>query len=286
MAGKLGFGTFNELVGNAIGLVVGEAKEGADGADGEVAVGAAIVRQAEDDVRHGGLFGVALLLADEVDDGLADDVVELLVGREADALDLQVVGGDVVGVGDALLLQANLQVERAEALDMDVAAVQQLLGNLLLEGFHHQFVESGVDDGVLLDVVAQIAVRHGHTDSAHVVGGRFFFGAWRLVDVVGDAVSFFDLWHSVLFISWVQRYKKSRRLRCLSQIFCTFAANLYDMEKKRVALRKLLEAVEKEILRKPDRKTLDHLSLLAGFQDWDSFQQALHGEARADENYK
>ena len=51
------------------------------------------------------------------------------------------------------------------------------------------------------------------------------------------------------------------------------------MEKKRKALRKLLEAVEKEILRKPDRKTLDHLSLLAGFQDWDSFQDALSGES-------
>ena len=49
------------------------------------------------------------------------------------------------------------------------------------------------------------------------------------------------------------------------------------MEKKRHALRKLLEAVEKEILKKPNRKTLDRLSLLAGFQDWDSFQEALHG---------
>ena len=49
------------------------------------------------------------------------------------------------------------------------------------------------------------------------------------------------------------------------------------MEKKRQALRKLLEAVEKEILRKPDRKTLDRLSLLVGFQDWESFQDALHG---------
>lgn len=64
-----------------------------------------------------------------------------------------------------------------------------------------------------------------------------------------------------------------------SQIDC-------NMEKKRIALRKLLEAVEKEILRKPDRKTLDHLSLLAGFQDWESFQNALHGETSADENYK
>ena len=58
------------------------------------------------------------------------------------------------------------------------------------------------------------------------------------------------------------------------------------MEKKRVALRKLLEAVEKEILRKPDRKMLDRLSLLAGFQDWDSFQDALHGDTSADEKKK
>ena len=58
------------------------------------------------------------------------------------------------------------------------------------------------------------------------------------------------------------------------------------MEKKRIALRKLLEAVEKEILKKPHSKTLDHLSLLAGFQDWKSFQDALHGDVSADENYK
>jgi hypothetical protein len=50
------------------------------------------------------------------------------------------------------------------------------------------------------------------------------------------------------------------------------------MEKKRIALRKLMEAVEKELLHRPDRKTLDRLSLLAGFQDWDEFQRALHGE--------
>ena len=39
-----------------------------------------------------------------------------------------------------------------------------------------------------------------------------------------------------------------------------------------------MEAVEKELLHKPDRKTLDRLSLLAGFQDWEAFQRALHGE--------
>jgi len=58
------------------------------------------------------------------------------------------------------------------------------------------------------------------------------------------------------------------------------------MEKKRHALRKLLEAVEKELLKKPNRKTLDRLSLLAGFQDWDDFQEALHGEANAQTNYE
>jgi hypothetical protein len=61
---------------------------------------------------------------------------------------------------------------------------------------------------------------------------------------------------------------------------------MIDMEKKRLALKKLLGAVEKELLRRPDRKTLDRLSLLAGFQDWDSFQDALHGDVSADENYK
>ena len=58
------------------------------------------------------------------------------------------------------------------------------------------------------------------------------------------------------------------------------------MEKKRFALKKLLEAVEKELLHKPDRKTLDRLSMLAGFQSWESFQDALHGDTSADENYK
>ena len=58
------------------------------------------------------------------------------------------------------------------------------------------------------------------------------------------------------------------------------------MEKKHFALKKLLAAVEKELLHKPDRKTLDRLSMLAGFQSWESFQDALHGDTSADENYK
>jgi len=55
---------------------------------------------------------------------------------------------------------------------------------------------------------------------------------------------------------------------------------------KHLALKKLMEAVEKELLHKPNRKTLDRLSLLVGFQDWDSFQDALHGDADGSTNYE
>lgn len=52
------------------------------------------------------------------------------------------------------------------------------------------------------------------------------------------------------------------------------------MERK---LKKLLEAVEKELLKRPSRKTLDRLSLLVGFQDWDDFQKAWDGGAESAE---
>ncbi len=64
------------------------------------------------------------------------------------------------------------------------------------------------------------------------------------------------------------------------------AVNFNMMEKKRIALKKLMEAVEKELLHKPNRKTLDRLSLLVGFQNWDSFQDALQGDADGATNYQ
>ena len=53
------------------------------------------------------------------------------------------------------------------------------------------------------------------------------------------------------------------------------------MEQK---LKKLLEAVEHEVMRKPSRKTLDLLSLLAGFQDWDQFLRNFKGKEAKEEN--
>lgn len=77
------------------------------------------------------------------------------------------------------------------------------------------------------------------------------------------------------------------------------------MEKRHWELRKLREAIEREMswkpakplalkkvidylhgIEKPKKETLDKLSLFVGFQDWDSFQKALHGEAGASENYE
>ena len=71
------------------------------------------------------------------------------------------------------------------------------------------------------------------------------------------------------------------RIRCAKS-----SVNHKLMENKRIALRKLMEAVEKELLRKPNHKTLDRLSLLVGFQDWNSFQDALHGDADGKTNYE
>lgn len=76
------------------------------------------------------------------------------------------------------------------------------------------------------------------------------------------------------------------------------------MEKKHWELRKLFEAVEREVRRKPANasalkkitgylqglekpkvETLDRLALFAGFQDWASFRDALYGDADAETNF-
>jgi len=76
------------------------------------------------------------------------------------------------------------------------------------------------------------------------------------------------------------------------------------MEKKYWELRKLFEAIEREVgakpmkvpalkkvvdylhgKEKPKKETLDRLALFVGFQDWDSFRDALHGDADGETNY-
>lgn len=76
------------------------------------------------------------------------------------------------------------------------------------------------------------------------------------------------------------------------------------MEKKHWELRKLRDAIEREVKlkpsklpalnkvagylqgkEKPKKETLDRLALFVGFQDWESFRDALHGDADAETNY-
>ena len=76
------------------------------------------------------------------------------------------------------------------------------------------------------------------------------------------------------------------------------------MEKIHWELRKLCEAIEREMSwkpakplamkhilaylqgkEKPKKETLDKLALFVGFQSWDSFQNALHGNADGSTNY-
>lgn len=75
------------------------------------------------------------------------------------------------------------------------------------------------------------------------------------------------------------------------------------MEKKHRELHKLKEAIEHQVSRpfkalaltkvlayikgeeKPKRETLDKMALFVGFQDWESFKEAVHGDVGADANY-
>lgn len=77
------------------------------------------------------------------------------------------------------------------------------------------------------------------------------------------------------------------------------------MEKKHWELRKLREAIEREMSwkpakplalmhikdclqgkEKPSKETLDKLALFVGFQNWEAFKDALHGDADASTNYQ
>ena len=76
------------------------------------------------------------------------------------------------------------------------------------------------------------------------------------------------------------------------------------MEKLLLELKKLERAAERDVKKnplkteavrklvaclrgkeKPSREMLDKLSLLLGFQNWDSLKEALHGTADGEENY-
>ena len=57
-----------------------------------------------------------------------------------------------------------------------------------------------------------------------------------------------------------------------------------SLKKQFWELHKLREAIEREVNWKP-AKIPALQSLFVGFQDWEGFQKAIHGETSAEENY-
>lgn len=88
------------------------------------------------------------------------------------------------------------------------------------------------------------------------------------------------------FFCWQKSADSQKKLYICNEDCARHDENKQEMEKKRIELRKLLEAVEKEVLRKPRQETLDHLALFAGYQDWDGFLNALHGDSEGLSNYE
>ncbi len=70
----------------------------------------------------------------------------------------------------------------------------------------------------------------------------------------------------------------------LKKLFDTVEHQLELIPQKVFAKEKLSSYIKGT--EKPKRETLDRISLLVGFQNWDKFKEALHGEADGQENFK
>ena len=70
----------------------------------------------------------------------------------------------------------------------------------------------------------------------------------------------------------------------LKKLFDAAEHKLELIPQKMIALEKLSKYIKGT--EKPKRETLDKISLLVGFQNWEAFKDALNGEADGQENFK
>lgn len=70
----------------------------------------------------------------------------------------------------------------------------------------------------------------------------------------------------------------------LKKLFDAAEHKLELIPQKMLALDKLSKYIKGT--EKPKRETLDRISLLVGYQDWEMFKEALHGETDGQENFK
>lgn len=183
-AGELGILAFHQLVANLVGLVFRETEQRLQGTFCEGVALLAVVRHLDNDIRYLYRLRTTVLPTLEIDISRTNPFVELLVGREADTLDFQLSGGDSPWVCDVLLFGPDLQVERAETLDMDVAPCEQLLGDLLHQGLRHQCIQSFGDDRIVGDMLDEVFLLHHLTDTAGMIRGLAAAGVRCLVHLV------------------------------------------------------------------------------------------------------
>ena len=104
-------------------------------------------------------------MASANDLGTAQLLPQLLAGAEADALDDDVVVGDVVGKV-LVFLEAQLEAERADLVNLHGAPIEERLAQLVPQGFEHGHHVHLVDAG-------GIAYALGHLFGGHWGGGYY-----------------------------------------------------------------------------------------------------------------
>lgn len=70
----------------------------------------------------------------------------------------------------------------------------------------------------------------------------------------------------------------------LKKLFDVAEEKIVRIPSKMIALDKLSKYIKGT--EKPSRETLDKISLLVGFQDWEDFREAMHGETDGQKNFK
>ena len=70
----------------------------------------------------------------------------------------------------------------------------------------------------------------------------------------------------------------------LKKLFDAAEHKLELIPQKMIALEKLSKYIKDT--EKPKREILDKISLVVGYQDWEKFKEALHGETDGQDNFK
>jgi len=157
----------DEVVEQLVGLVARHAEEGLEVAAGEGTVLGAVVVEGGEQLGARYVELVGTFVTNKVVLIGLQPVQHLLVGNEGDALDDQLAGRQLrwfcidfrtpFALLVLFLYRAYLQAEAPYAVEMDAFAIEQLLGNLLLQHVHHHLEDALAHEAVGRNMAAQLA---------------------------------------------------------------------------------------------------------------------------------